>query len=48
MKAYMVKGFAAEHVGSVSGGVWNVGAAGKWANYWSDFAPNVLSLSDFP
>ena len=44
----MVQGFAAEHVGSVSGGVWSVGSAGKWANYWSDFAPNTLSLSDFP
>ena len=30
------------------GGVWSVGSAGKWANYWSDFAANVLSLSVFP
>ena len=37
-----------EHVGSVSGGVWSVGSAGKWANDWSDFSPNVLSLSGFP
>ena len=28
--------------------MWSVGSAGKWANDWSDFAPNVLSLSDFP
>ena len=48
MKAYIVQGFAAEYVGSVSGGVWSVGSAGKWANDWSDFAPNVLSLRDFP
>ena len=48
MKAYIVQGFAAEYVGSVSGGAWSVGAAGKWANDWSDFAPNVLSLSGFP
>ena len=44
----MVQGFAAEHVGSVSGGVWSVGSAGKWVIYWADFAPNVLSLSGFP
>ena len=48
MKAYIVQGFAAEHVGSVSGGVWSVGSAGKWANYWANFAPNALSLSGFP
>ena len=30
------------------GGMWSVGSAGKWANDWSDFAPNVLSLRDFP
>ena len=48
MKAYIVQGFAVEHVGSVSGGVWSVGSAGKWANDWSDFAPNVLSISGFP
>ena len=47
-KPYMVQGFAAEYVGSVSGGGRSVGSAGKWANDWSDFAPNVLSLSDFP
>ena len=28
--------------------MWSVGSAGKWANDWSDFAPNVLSLRDFP
>ena len=22
--------------------------AGKWAKYWANFAPNVLSLSGFP
>ena len=27
--------------------MWSVGSAGKWANDWSDFAPNVLSLRDF-
>ena len=43
----MVQGFAAEYVGAVSGGVWSVGSAGKWANDWSDFAPNVLILSGF-
>ena len=48
MKAYIVQGFAVEHVGSVSGAVWSVGSAGKWANYWANFAPNVLSLSGFP
>ena len=48
MKAYMVKGFAAEYVGSVWGGVWSVGSAGKWVNYWANFAPNALSLSGFP
>ena len=25
-----------------------MGSAGKWANDWSDFSPNVLSLSGFP
>ena len=29
------------------GGVWSVGSAGKWANYWANFAPNALSLSGF-
>ena len=48
MKAYIVQGFAAEYVGSVSGGVWGVGSAGKWVNYWANFAPNVLSISGFP
>ena len=48
MKAYIVQGFAAEYVGSVLGGVWSVESAGKWANDWSDFAPNVLSISSFP
>ena len=48
MKDYIVQGFAAECVGSVSGGVWSVGSAEKWAKYWANFAPNVLSLSDFP
>ena len=47
MKAYIVKGFAAEHVGAVLGGVWSVGSAGKWAKYWANFAPNALSLSGF-
>ena len=28
--------------------MWNVGSAGKWANYWANFAPNALSLSGFP
>ena len=28
--------------------MWSVGSAGKWANDWSDFAPNALSLSGFP
>ena len=28
--------------------MWSVGSAGKWANDWSDFAPNVLILRDFP
>ena len=37
IKAYIVQGFAAEHVGAVSGGVWSVGSAGKWANYWVKF-----------
>ena len=35
-------------MGSVSGGVWSVGSAGNWVNYWANFAPNVLSLSGFP
>ena len=48
MKAYIVQGFSAEYVGSVSGGVWSVGSAGKWANYWANFLPNVLSLRGFP
>ena len=48
MKAYIVQGFAAEYVGSVSGGVWSVGSAGKWTNYWANFTPNVLSLGGFP
>ena len=48
IKPYMVQGFSAEYVGSVWGGVWSVGSAGKWANYWANFAPNVLSLSGFP
>ena len=48
MKAYIVQGFAAEHVGSVLGGVWSVGLAEKWADHWVNFAPNVLSLSGFP
>ena len=48
MKAYIVQGFAVEHVGSVSGSVWSVGSAGKWADHWANFAPNVLSLSGFP
>ena len=48
MKDYIVQGFAAEYVGLVSGGVWSVGSAGKWANYWANFVPNVLSLSGFP
>ena len=30
----MVQGFAAEYVGSVSGGVWSVGSEGKWVNHW--------------
>ena len=42
------EGFAKEHVGSILDGVWSVGSAGKWANYWADFAPNALSLSGFP
>ena len=29
------------------GGVWSVGSAGNWANYWANFSPNVLSLSGF-
>ena len=37
-----------EYVGSVLGGVWSVESAGRWANYWADFAPNVLSISGFP
>ena len=48
MKAYIVQGFAAEYVGSVLGSVWSVGSAGKWADHWANFAPNVLSLSVFP
>ena len=44
----MVQGFAAEHLGSVSGGVGSVGIAGKWANHWANFASNVLSFNDFP
>ena len=44
----MVQGFAAEHVGSVLDGVWSVGSAGRWTNYWANFAPNVLSISGFP
>ena len=48
MKAYIVQGFAAEYVGSVSGGVWSVGSAGKLADHWADFASNVLSISGFP
>ena len=48
MKAYIVQGFAGEHIGSVSGGVGSVGIAGKWANHWENFASNVLSLSGFP
>ena len=48
MKAYIVQGFAAEYVGPVSGGVWSVGSAEKWANHWANFAPNILSLSGFP
>ena len=47
MKVYIVQGFSAEHIGSVSGGVWSVGSAGKWAKYWANFAPNALSLSGF-
>ena len=39
---------AAEYVGSVSGGVWSVGLAGRWADHWANFAPNVLSISGFP
>ena len=48
MKAYIVQGFAAEYVGSVSGGVWSVGSAGQWAERWANFSPNVLSISGFP
>ena len=48
MKAYIVQGFSAEHIGSVSGGVWSVGSAGRWADHWANFAPNVLSLRGFP
>ena len=48
MKPYMMQGFAAEHVGSVSGGVWSVGSAEKWVNSWAVFAPNALILSGFP
>ena len=48
MKAYIVQGFAVEHVGSVSGGLWCVGSAEKWVNYWANFAPNALSISGFP
>ena len=48
MKAYIVQGFSAEHIGSVSGGVWSVGSAEKWADHWANFTPNVLSLSGFP
>ena len=48
MKAYIVQGFAGEHIGSVSGGVWSVGLAGKRVNYWANFLPNVLILNDFP
>ena len=28
--------------------MWSVGSAGKWANHWANFSPNVLSISDFP
>ena len=28
--------------------MWSVGIAGKWANHWENFAPNVLSFSGFP
>ena len=28
--------------------MWSVGSAGRWANDWSDFAPNVLSIRVFP
>ena len=48
MKAYIVQGVAAEYVGSVSGGVWSVGSAGRWADHWANFVPNVLSFSVFP
>ena len=48
IKPYMMQGFAGEHIGAVSGGVWSVGSAGKWVNYWANFAPNVLTLSGFP
>ena len=27
--------------------MWSVGLTEKWANYWVNFAPNVLSLRDF-
>ena len=47
MKAYIVQGFSGECVGSISGGVWSVGSAGRWADHWANFVPNVLSLSGF-
>ena len=28
--------------------MWSVGSAEKWANYWANFSPNILSLSGFP
>ena len=28
--------------------MWSVGSAVKWASYWANFAPNVLSLRGFP
>ena len=43
-----MEGFAAEYVGSVSGGGRSVGSAGRWADHWANFVPNVLSFSVFP
>ena len=41
-------GFRGGACGVDFGGVWSVGSAGKWASYWANFAPNVLSLRGFP
>ena len=41
-------GFRGGVCGGDFGGMWSVGSAGRWADHWANFVPNVLSLSGFP